>query len=141
MEHKLLYEIYYTANLGFTSVGWILSLIAYGGIIMLDIKYILPQASIVLITVLLPILAFFTFLIIGKIFMRKGGYKAGQTFGGRDNPVRMNWEFSLANINVQIAQALILKKLAENSNFPTDEIDKALKALIEYRAHVEEMLS
>lgn len=133
-------NIYYTAQVGYSAIGWLLSLVAYTSIFVVAVHLLLPSIAPISITFATPVVAFLGFLGVGYFFLYKDGYRQQAAFGGKKNPARLGWELSLAGLKLNIASTNVLIQLAEKNNIDCTELRQRINEFAAFKQHIEELL-
>ena len=142
IKQRLL-NVYYTSQAGYNFLSWLVAMLAYASIGVLVIHFILPNVSSELIAMATPFIGFVLFYIFGYHFIKRGGYQAQQTFGGKKNPNRLNWEmeYRKALMDLEFAKTLkaTVKKL--DPSIDTTELEKRTKEFDDFKEDMAKMLA
>ena len=133
-------DVYYKAQIGFTALGWLLSIAAYTSIVILALHFLVPNLPSAIIYVITIVGGFIFFFVVGHIFLTKGGYEQSQAFGNRRNPFRLNWEMELTKAGLVIEECNIIIKIAKQQGIDTSAMDKRILELEDVKKDMEKLL-
>ena len=134
------FGIYYSAQVGYGIWGWLAALVAYTSIVVLAFHLIIPTVSATDIAILAPIIGFVFFYITGFFAIKHNFYSSSQTFGGRKNPSRLNWEMELTKAKLVIEESNMIVKLAKLKGIDSSIMEEKIKLLESVQKDMEDML-
>ena len=137
---KRLLDIFYTSQVGYGPLSWLVSLVAYTSIVVLAVHFIIPSISAELISIVTPIGGFIFFYVFGYFWLRHKGYATSQTFGGDKNPTRTNWVSENTKAKLMIAQSEVIREIAKKFEIDTSILDAPTREVEAVQKEMEELL-